>query len=518
MPARPEAARRRWPHPPLLLALLLGGLGYWLWPVDRYEALDHTLGFMAVVEPVRPPPDWHTTLMPWPSWALARATGYAAEWAFGPGRGMEAWLFVSAMFGALFAWAWSRVAGQVAGVGAAWLALGLMVLEPVRLLWSHSAYHVVQPAAVLGVAVAVALGRSSAWQATVVAILTALAVVWRLEQVHVLPLCALLALHTRGRAGWSGALGLAVGGTAVFALRVFVTEEPGLSGWVGQIMARNAPFNLVETSPLWPWSGGALLALTALAAFVERRRLPRLLSLGLLWLVGWAALGTFDDFGDRHTLSLRGAGLTVLACAAARAERGDLPSRVAGALLALLLVAGSAVGGREAYRIYYAPAVPPAFTDGIESHEARRHGRHTLIQAVLADAEPELPRTCVVSGSVWIADGPRLAADGDQPSRILTGTLNTLRDCGVRYLLQRDSGCLVWLEAPWEQRWDDTMVLSRSRRLRRRFAWTPLRTPSHPDWRLWRLEPDEEHFGRLRSPLTRVWRRLRHRFEYLRCG
>lgn len=399
----------------------------------------------------------------WMWWGLGKLLPHA-EWV--P-------VVLMAAVGSASAWVVGATAGRLAANPdapqssdrVAWIAALVVLLHPVHAAWSSSAYNVILPfffsalvlwsAAVVGQSrhppLAVASLGAAAW---------VLVVATRMEVALVGLPAAVLALGLRPAGlGRGEALrrravlllplipALLLGGLAAYPL-LFPGEVPG-AGERALAFAINWP--LVEF--YLPVAPRSLLALpVALCTLWALREAPFVTAVLLLSALGQHLLmASFDDFGDRHTLSALPALAWVLALAGGSGwgRPWHRPGALGLALVALLL---GLVQLRERYY-----ATEDAFV-------AWQLARTDLPEMRLEDAR----QNCG-----WINEDPRAAADP------VASHFNVLDPVEVA-ALRGPGGCLRWCADVQDYRWSSRAVADRALRMRRLYALSAVAVVSDP--------------------------------------
>lgn len=370
------------------------------------------------------------------------------------------------------------------------LTVALLGLDPHRLTWSASAYHVAHPTALLVLATVVARDavEEGRWGPGLLAGLVAgLGVGMRIELAPALPLLALGAWVRRPAlrvaAAFGGGLGLAL--------------LPGLAGPLGAGMLRDAgwspgaawPVALVHLADpllLHPWLGlGGIVAVGASLALGRALGAP---GLGRRWLpllaacaLPWAVAASFDDAGPRHLLAVR----TAL---------------IIGLLMAV-------VGGLKRQRalLAAAPLLVFSIVEAVryEGWIARGETRVAAELPLLADPGPgemDWLRARVDEGCLLVTD----LAPPPEPwfNAATVPRIDLLVPARAAQIHTMAGGCLLWLQVWSETRWNWTFTTPRIERL---WTWEPIgRLPDMGVLRVLRWRPGD---GATPVPAT-AWARL----------
>ncbi len=372
---------------------------------------------------------------------------------------------VSVLFGLVGGALLARAVGLLSAPRAGWAAALLLALHPAHAAWSGSAYNVIAPSLLIGLAtLAVArlvaeegpAGRPGerAWIALAGGAL-ALAVACRVEVgVTVAPL-ALLGLCRPGLALrlWPAlGLGAVVGLGAVLPLL-----GGGTPGEGERLLAFS--MNALWTAPLGRLGSlPGLLLLGVGAALATLRWRARSAALLVGTLLGHLTLACFSDLGERHTLALLSGLIWALAAGGvALGARGLLVPALAAALFATELVdlRGRYEGSESSFSALLAR--PPL--DALPRYYVRR--------PPLPGRSPIDPRCAFVSEDERVASPPLLSHFN-------------LWDPAEVEALRGEDGCLHWCLDAADWRWSSRGVRDRALRVAHLYALEPVAVVEEP--------------------------------------
>lgn len=449
---RPRGADLQWMLPVVVLAVVVR---LWFVPALGAHYFDgHEAEYWDIYRRVRPLNRGGTVLYPamqWMWWGLGALLPHH--------RAVP--VVVMALLGSVGCVLVGSAVGRFTGnrEGAVWAGL-VLALHPVHAAWSTSAYNVMVPwffsAVLIWAASVLARTRrpplSLVWVASMAGALVAAT---RMEASWIAAPALGLALlggpsdqpslrRLRSVGSWVlpvGA-GAALGGAAIVYL-VFPGEVPGAGERALSFLINrtwSAPY-----APLDGWLGG--LAVTGLCVVAVARRAPGALVFAGAAVGAHLVLASFDDFGDRHTLSALFALALLLGAAVARADRW----RVVGRALAGVIVALCVVGLADMRERFYG------------SEEAFAH---VLTDDVRWSSLPRWTAEAARQDCGWIAEDPRVAPS-PQKSHF------NLLDAAEAETLREGAGCLRWCLDVQDWRWSSRGVRDRALRTARLYALTP---------------------------------------------
>lgn len=294
------------------LAASAAVVGWVLWPDAPGQFTDQTANYAwihagdeAVVEPLT------AAFSPAALRVLAGALGRL-------GLPLAFLTALGGLMGALWMASAGLIAARMSGRRAVGVAVVvLLALDPHRLAWSRSAYHVVHPVALLALAALLAgdaAERGGRLPALAAGAIAALALGMRLDVAASLPLVALWAWRPGGRLKpltWGvAAFGLCA---ALLLARPLADGVAGQAGWSAQEALGLAAFHVGDGLLLDPWwSLGLVLPLGATVALAWFGRRaggpiphPPRWALGIAVALAWAVVAGFIDAGPRHLLPVR---------------------------------------------------------------------------------------------------------------------------------------------------------------------------------------------------------------------
>jgi hypothetical protein len=431
---------------------------WWAWPLERHEFVGQSdmsrrlaLGF----EPLGRQWPWylHPPGMRLLAW-LVGTTGLEVQ---------RTLLAVAAVASAGWTASLALIASRLGGsIWAGIFVLVLLAFDPQRLAWGHAAYHVIHPAALLGLAAALLLATGDgAGRAQVAAgLLAALAVSLRLEMLVFLPVLGCLVWSAEPRRGALVRTLLvpsAICGGVLIALRL--TQVPGIEfieyGWAPEVALRSLATAIDFLGFLDGWtSPGSIMILAAvvagsLARPAEAARGPLVALLASL-LGAWLILASYTDAGARQFLPLRGFLPVGIALAAKRWPRPGLVMGVAAIVLLPSLVLEA-----RAMRSEW-------FSEG-----RLDHGAVDLQYISEAELLGGLGREC------GLVTNERDGLVGMLP-RNHVWHLELLDPQTAAAVWQQHRGCLLWLVDPSDRRWDESARRIRRDRLEHAWEWETL--------------------------------------------
>jgi len=396
-----------------------------------------------------------------------------------PGDDPRILLLPAVLAGGVAVFGFTLAARSATGLLAPALVVGaLFALDPERLVWSHAAYHVIHPTACVAVAAALlaeGARRDRDTLAVAAGLWLGLAVVIRLDvATAAAPLVAWALVLPGPSARRVRHAALLVVGAVVGAGPSFLpgsTDAVATAGWHVSEVGPALVSALGASEMGWPWLHPVVLVvLVALLARVERGARLRFGLVVLALVVAWGALATFGDFGARHTLPLRG--FLLLGLSVVLAKTSALELRAGAVLLGVAALVASVPLGLA----YYAP---PALSDAPPSW------------ATSDDAAPIAD--LVSAGCGFVAQNDEYFAGWESVDQL--DLLDLLDPDLALAAWERHDGCIVWIRDDDDARWDESVRLSRSRRLRRQWRWTSAgvgRTPFGGWYAAWRLAGDSD--------------------------
>lgn len=338
-----------------------------------------------------------------------------------------------------------------------WIAAALLVLHPAHAAWSSSAYNVIFPFALGSLALWAAARRRGAADAAQLPLgllagaALALTVATRVEAILWAVPLLLDPRAARARGGlWPVFGGLALGIASALPL-LLESDLPGAGEHTLAFQMNSLWFALYG-----PWP---ILVLLAAGAVIAWFRWPGVTAVAVVLAVSnHLLLSTFDDFGERHTLTALPAELWVLAAGGEALRRWG---RAIPALAAVLFLVGLA----DLWGRYYGS------DDAFEA--ALAHGAWARLPRVIALAGDHSPRGPLGDGCGWVGPDPRNPGDPQN-------SLFNLWNSDEADALREATGCLRWCADAEDWRWSSRGERDRALRLDHLYALHPYAVVEEP--------------------------------------